>query len=155
MNLIYKKADVSDIDVLTQTRIHVLRTVNALDETTDMSVVEEKSYAYYKESFQADSHVAYLVFDGDVIAGTGGISFYEVMPTYHNPTGKKAYIMNMYTHPDYRRNGIATKMLDLLVGEATKRGISFISLEATDMGKALYIKYGFVSMQDEMLLQVK
>lgn len=35
--------------------------------------------------------------------GTGGISFYQVMPTYHNASGTKAYIMNMYTNPDYRR----------------------------------------------------
>lgn len=41
------------------------------------------------------------------MVGTGGISFYQVMPTYHNISGKKAYIMNVYTQPDYRRKGIA------------------------------------------------
>lgn len=52
------------------------------------------------------------------------------MPIYHNPTGKKAYIMNMYTKPDYRRQGIAFKTLDLLVADAKTRGINAISLEA-------------------------
>ena len=74
------------------------------------------------------------------------------MPTFHNPTGKKAYIMNMYTKPEYRRKGIAYKTLDLLVAEAKQRGIYAISLEATDMGKPLYDKYGFVKMNDEMEL---
>ena len=37
------------------------------------------------------------------------------MPAYHNPSGEKAYIMNMYTHPEYWRRGIARKLLDLLV----------------------------------------
>ena len=44
-----------------------------------------------------------LVYDNETLIGTGGISFYKVMPTYHNPTGKKACIMNMYTAPEYRR----------------------------------------------------
>ena len=74
------------------------------------------------------------------------------MPTYHNPTGKKAYIMNMYTKPDYRRQGIAFKTLDLLVSDAKTKGINAISLEATDMGRPLYTKYGFIKMNDEMEL---
>ena len=47
-----------------------------------------------------------VIFDGSRFVGTGGVSFFQVMPTYHNPSGKKAYIMNMYTIPEYRRNGI-------------------------------------------------
>ena len=54
---------------------------------------------------------------------------------------KKAYIMNMYTVPEYRRRGIAYQTLDKLVKEAKERGISAISLEATDMGRPLYEKY--------------
>ena len=61
--------------------------------------------------------------------------------------------MNMYTHPDYRRRGIAYQVLDLLVGEARKRGIDAVSLEATDMGRPLYEKYGFVPMEHEMELR--
>ncbi len=74
------------------------------------------------------------------------------MPTYHNPNGKKAYIMNMYTKPQYRRKGIAYKTLDKLVKDTKSKGITAISLEATDMGRPLYEKYGFIKMNDEMEL---
>ena len=60
--------------------------------------------------------------------------------------------MNMYTNPAYRRKGIAIKTLDMLVQDAKKRGITQISLEATDMGRPLYEKYGFVPMNAEMEL---
>ena len=50
--------------------------------------------------------------------------FYQVMPTYHNPTGKKAYIMNMYTAPEYRRQGIAIHTLDMLVKDAKEQGVA-------------------------------
>ena len=69
---------------------------------------------------------------------SNGASFYQVMPTYHNPTGKKAYIMNMYTAPEYRRQGIAINTLDLLVKDAKEQGVLQIALEATYMGRPLY-----------------
>ncbi len=77
------------------------------------------------------------------------------MPTYHNPSGKKAYIMNMYTSPGYRRKGIAYKILDMLIRDTKSKGITAISLEATAMGRPLYEKYGFIKMKDEMELPEK
>lgn len=152
MELRYIKASIDDLDILTETRIEVLRAANQLSEDADMSEVKEQSYQYYKKALCDGSHAAYLVFDGDKFVGAGGVSFFQVMPTYHNPSGYKAYIMNMYTNPAYRRKGIACKTLDLLVQESRNRGISSISLEATKMGRPLYEKYGFVEMTGEMEL---
>jgi len=78
--------------------------------------------------------------------------FYQVMSTYHNPTGKKTYIMNMYTAPEYRRQGIAIHTLDLLVKDVRKQGVLQIALETTEMGRPLYEKYGFLKIEDEMEL---
>ena len=152
MSLIYKRATLEDINTLTETRIEVLRAANRLSDTIDMSEVERESYNYYQKALCDGSHIAYLVFDGKRFVGAGGVSFFQVMPTYHNPSGKKAYIMNMYTNPAYRRRGIAAKTLDMLVKDAKNKGIKFISLEATDMGKPLYEKYGFIKMNNEMEL---
>jgi len=152
MELIYKKATLDDLEALTETRIEVLRAANQLNSDVDMSEVKQKSFEYYQKALENDTHVAYLVFDGNVFVGAGGISYYQVMPTYHNPTGNKAYIMNMYTKPEYRRRGIAMKTLDLLVTDAKTRGITAISLEATAMGQPLYEKYGFIKMESEMEL---
>ena len=132
------------LDELVRTRIIVLRAANKLSDDEDMSVVEEESYAYYRRALESGEHIAYLVYDNGKFIGAGGLSFYQVMPTYHNPTGKKAYIMNMYTASEYRRQGIAFHTLDLLVNDARKQGVSQIALEATDMGRPLYEKLEFV-----------
>ncbi|MCM1468212.1 MAG: GNAT family N-acetyltransferase [Alistipes sp.] len=149
-NYIYKRASVEDIDELVRTRIVVLRAANKLSDEEDMTTVEKESYAYYGRALVSGEHTAYLVYDDGKFIGAGGVSFYQVMPTYHNPSGKKAYIMNMYTAPEYRRQGIAYKTLGLLVEEAKKRGVSQISLEATDMGRPVYEKFGFVRLEGEM-----
>lgn len=151
-NYEYKKATIVDIDELVRIRIIVLRTANKLSNDVDMSLVEKESYEYYKSALETGEHIAYLVYDNENFIGAGGVSFYKVMPTYHNPTGKKAYIMNMYTASEYRRQGIAFHTLDVLVKDIRKQGVSQITLEATEMGRPLYEKYGFVKMEDEMEL---
>lgn len=152
MNLTYKKATIQDIDILTETRIIVLRAANQLSDDTDMSEIKKQSYDYYKKALCDGTHIAYLIFDEDRFVGAGGVSFFQVMPTYHNPSGKKAYIMNMYTNPEYRRKGIAYQTLDILVKDTKSMGITAISLEATAIGRPLYEKYGFIKMNDEMEL---
>ena len=153
MDLIYRKASMEDLDLLVETRIEVLRAANQLSDGTDMKQVEEQSRLYYQEALRNGTHTAVLVFDGERFAGAGGVSYYRVMPTYHNPEGRKAYIMNMYTRPEYRRRGVAYRTLEMLVEDARGRGISEISLEATVMGRPLYEKYGFRPMTDEMGLE--
>ena len=91
----YRKAALEDIDELVRTRIIVLRAANKLSDDVDMDTVEHESYAYYNRALEKVEHIAYLVYDNEKFIGAGGVSFYQVMPTYHNPTGKKAYIMNM------------------------------------------------------------
>lgn len=151
-NLTYQRAAPDDLELLTRTRVEVLRAANQLEKSADLSQVAQASRQYYQAALAEGSHIAYLIFDGERFVGAGGVSFYGVMPTYHNPTGQKAYIMNMYTHPDYRRQGVAFHTLDLLVQEAKARGVTQILLEATAMGRPLYEKYGFTAMRDEMEL---
>jgi len=150
--LTFRTASLADLDTLVRTRIEVLRAANSLPEAADLSAVEEASRRYYEKAFTDGSHTALLVFDGEEFVGAGGVSYYQVMPTVHNPTGQKAYIMNMYTAPDHRRRGIAKKVLAMLVDDAHGRGITHITLEATAMGRPLYEAFGFVPMADEMIL---
>lgn len=152
MNLVYQKASAGDLTLLTEIRVQVLRAVNHLPGSADMSEVRQHTKRYYQAALPSGEHIAYLVYDGARFAATGGVSFFQVMPTFHNPTGRKAYIMNIYTHPAYRRQGIAFRTLDLLVRDCLAQGVDFISLEATDMGRPLYERYGFTAMKDEMIL---
>ncbi|MCQ9215423.1 GNAT family N-acetyltransferase [Streptococcus gallolyticus] len=147
----FKKASLSDLEILVSTRVNVLRSANQLDLSVDMKVVEKSSRLYYQEALASDNHTAFLVYNADDnVIGASAVSYYQVMPTYHNPSGKKAYIMNMYVAPEHRRKGIATKLLDLLIADSKKRGIDHITLEATQMGRKLYENYGFCQMSDEM-----
>jgi len=155
VNVRFKKAELFDLNLLIKVRIEVLRAANQLSDTVDMSIIEQESYNFYQNCLGKEEHASYLAFEGDNFIGCGSVCFYHIMPTYHNPSGKNAYIMNLYTRPDFRRRGIASAILDLLVQEAKKHKITQISLEATPMGRTLYEKYGFIPMQNEMILTAK
>lgn len=152
MDFNLRKADISDLELLTEVRITVLRAANKLDASADMTEVFSSTYEYYKTALTDGTHTSYLVFNNDKVIGAGSICYYSVMPTCCNPAGKKAYVMNMYTAPEYRRKGIALCVLDKLVKEAFDRGVTDIGLEATDMGRPLYEKYGFEGASAEMKL---
>ena len=153
MDLTYKRATKEDLDILTETRIKVLRAANKLSDDVDMNIVKQQTYNYYKTALDMGNHIAYLIFDDNIFVGAGGVSFFQVMPTCSNSTGNKGYIMNMYTNPRYRRKGVALKTLGILVEESKRRGVTDISLEATQMGRPLYEKFGFIAMNNEMKLE--
>lgn len=155
MTLIYRKATPADIGVLTAMRLDVTRVVWDLAADIDLSHFEQETRQYYQKNLESGDHAAYMVYDGDLLVGTGGICFYRLMPTGDNFTGRKAYLMNMYTRPEYRRRGIAGQTLDLLVNEAKSRQVAFISLETSDAGRELYLRHGFVPARDEMLLDIR
>lgn len=50
----------------------------------------------------------------------------------------------MFTNPNYRRKGIAKKLLSLVVNEAREHGCGTIQITASNMGVKLYTDYGFV-----------
>lgn len=152
MELKFRKAGIEDLSELIAIRIRALRAANDLSDDADMSEVEKEIFRYYQEALPSGSHSAYLIYDGDKIIGSGNISYYSVMPTYCHPSGRKGYISNMYVVPEYRNRGIARQMLDILVAEIRAKGDVSITLEATEMGRPLYEKYGFVDLPDEMEL---
>ena len=91
-----------------------------------------------------------MVYDGKTFIGAGAVVFYSVMPTFHNSTGKKAYIMNIYTDPAYRRQGLGRALvLALCESLRQKMQATVLTLEVRDSNApaaALYASLGFAQI---------
>ena len=55
-------------------------------------------------------------------------------------------LLNVYTRPEARRQGIASELLQRMLADARARGIDRIDLKATKAGHGLYLKNGFVDV---------
>jgi len=65
------------------------------------------------------------------------------------------YIMNMYVRPEYRRRGVATKLLKMLIAEAGKSGAHAITLHHWAGKRNFYARAGFRPRQREMVLALR
>ena len=135
-----KKTDSSDIEILMDIRLEMLRVVNGLEENTSFDkVLVESSREYFLNGDQTPV----FAMEGDKIAGCATLSYMNLMPTFDHPTGKRAHLMNVYTRKEFRRRGVGSLMVKFLIEEAKSRGVTEISLDATEMGHPLYKSLGF------------
>ena len=62
--------------------------------------------------------------------------------------------MNVYVHPDQRGKGVARLLLERVLDECAARGVTQVSLHASEAGRPLYEKLGF-KPTNEMKLKVE
>ena len=146
----YRVTSKDDIELLMQSRLEMLREVNHLptDYIFDEELVEKS-----REYFQNANQTTVLAIAKSVI-GCATLCYVDMMPTFSHPTGKRAHLMNVYTNKQYRRQGIAAQMLSMLIDEAREKGVTEISLDATESGRPLYKKFGFVESAECMVLNL-
>lgn len=147
----FRVATKDDIDILMAVRLETIQKVNDLSYDYKFSDdFIEKSKNYFLEGNQT---TVLAVQDG-ITVGCASISYIEIMPTLSHPTGKRAHLMNVYTKADYRRKGIACKLVRMLLDEAEEKGVTEISLDATDMGRAMYESLGFCKSDECMVMNL-
>lgn len=107
------------------------------------SNIDEELNTFFENQLKSHQYVQWLVEEDNKVIATGAIQFISFPPSYFNPTGIRGYILNMYTHPDYRGKGIAKQLVNETLKEAQSREVQHIFLISSEMGKPLYKKIGF------------
>ncbi len=147
-----KKTCADDIEALMAVRLEMLRVVNNLPEDAEF---EKALVDCSREYFLNGDQTTVFAMDGDKIAGCATLSYMTLMPTYSHPTGKRAHLMNVYTRKEFRRQGVGSLMVNFLIDEAKSRGVTEISLDATDMGAPLYKSLGFCENDAGMTIELR
>lgn len=137
----------TDIDELMAWRREVIATV--FDVEPDAALAEANRL-YYLRHLADGTHVAYVALHDGREAGCGSICLTDELPSPDNPTGRCAYLMNIYVRRGFRKHGVAHDIVRRLVGDAMSRGCGKIYLESTDMAKPLYREIGFHPMENMM-----
>lgn len=112
----------------------------------------DENRRYYRNHIADDTHFAIAAKWLGEDAGCGAICLTEELPSPDNPTGKCAYLMNIYVRKAYRQHGIAHAIISCLIEEAKRRDCGKIYLETTDDGRHVYESVGFHDFPDIMKL---
>lgn len=140
MKIDYRRLTENELDTFINMRINQLREEGAKEEIDLVPALKD----YYTRHMADGTFVSWLAFDGDDIIGTSGMSFVEKPSYFGCPSGRIGLLSSMFTNPNYRRKGIAKKLLSRVVNDARNYGCGTIQITASDMGVKLYKDFGFV-----------
>ena len=150
-----RKADISDIALLTEMRLEMRRE----RETVPLDMPEEEFADavrnFFSQTIADGSFVSFIAFCNGEPAACSGLSIQCLPPSYSEPHGRRGYITNMFTRPRWRGMGLATKLLDEIVSYCKSIACDSIDLNASNAGRPVYLKYGFVDIPGEMKLKLE
>jgi GNAT superfamily N-acetyltransferase len=146
----YRKANINDVNVLVNLRKQQLLDEGEIFENN----IDNDLVKYFSENIVNNKFIAWLAIENNEIIATSGLCFYELPPTSRNPTGKIAYVTNMFTIKKFRRKGIATKLFEKIIEEIKILNYKIIRLHTSTDGKELYKKFGFVDSEGFMHLRL-
>lgn len=81
--------------------------------------------------------------DTGELVSNAGMLLIEWPPNSRDTNPVRGYIMNVWTHPDHRRRGLARRLMEAAISEARSRQIKVTALHASDDGRALYEQLGY------------
>lgn len=141
-----RKATIDDLNIIVK-----LRKQQLIDEGSNPIIdIDHDLETFFTNVITDESLYQLLAVENEEVIATGAIIYYPFPPSYINQSGERAYVTNIYTHPNFRGHGIAQQIISLLIKDAEARDIKKIFLAASPLGKPVYKKLGFEEAHEWM-----
>jgi GNAT superfamily N-acetyltransferase len=143
----------SDIELISWHRARMFRDMGELPPDLFDSF-RAQSLEALQRMFKEGKYVGWLASPKNekIVAGAG-VQLREV-PPHPQPnakgkidivSGRQAIIQNVYTEPEWRRRGLAALLIKRIIDWAREQGIESLVLHASDEGRAVYERLGFIA----------
>ena len=101
---------------------------------------------------EAGRYLGWITADDGRPIASAGMLILDWPPHPFDPRAEsRAYLLNVFVEPDFRRRGLARALIELSLAEARRRNIRVVSLHASEEGRPLYDSLGFRSSNEMML----
>lgn len=149
-----RKASFSDLPLILSHRRKMFEEMR-IGGPAGLDAMDRESEAFFSAAMKDGSYRGWLVEDptGRVVAG-GGIGLISFPPNPKNPSSRRATIFNVYTEPEFRRRGLARKLMNLMIDWCRENGFAWVMLHASEAGRPLYESMGF-ERTSEMQLSLR
>ena len=143
--MMVREALAADIPALVRLRMALFGELGELDDPQASDALWQATQSYFSAAQADGSARSWLVeVDGEAVA-CGTLALFVRPPYPGNLAGREAYLLNMYTLPAYRKQGMASALLDAMVVHACAERLGKVWLHASDEGRPLYERIGFVA----------
>jgi len=141
--LVFRKMGENDLNIFIKLRLDFLSEINKDLTEKNKILIEDSLKKYYTKYLLKNEFIGIICEYIGTVISTAFLAINEKPANYNFVNGKIGTLLNVYTYPEYRKNGISTKILDLIIKEAKEQNVSEIELTATKDGEKLYYKFGF------------
>jgi GNAT superfamily N-acetyltransferase len=123
-----------------------------LPNPSEMAVLEKEYAEKLSREFTSGSCISWVVQIGNRIVSSGAISIVSYVPVPHDLSSRIAFLHSVYTEKEYRYQHHAHDITQEAVKYCRNQGIKRLYLAASDDGRPVYEKSGFVPVPNMMML---
>ena len=98
---------------------------------------------WVRDRMRSRQFAGFIVEVGGEPVASGCVWIMEVQPRPGRIGTAAGYLLSMFTEPDHRGQGHATRIVRAAIRWAKSRGISVMLLHASDFGEPIYRRLGF------------
>ena len=110
---------------------------------------------WVRERLGSGAYRGWLAVDagGAVVAGAG-LWIHEWVPSPLTGKPVRGYLLNVYTEPEHRQQGLARRLVAATLDHCREQGIPTAALNASEAGRPIYAAMGFTDT-GEMRLRLE
>jgi ribosomal protein S18 acetylase RimI-like enzyme len=136
-----------DIPEMTAHRLNYLSEMQGEKAPEYLTKLERELMAFFRRHIREGNFYALVAESQGEILGYGAMVLRTIPGDLNQPSYMEGDILNMYTLPKARRQGVGRMILEALVSEARSMGLSKIGLHTSKAGEHLYRSFGFSEPQ--------
>ncbi len=148
-----------DAPLLAKHRVEMFRDMGRLADESAAAELRAATEPLIGEWVAAGTYVGWLaepVTRPGLVVGGAGVQLRPMLPRPSRDapgivSGPEAYVLNVFVERAWRRRGIAALLMESVVSYAHERRIRVVTLHASDDGRPLYEKLGFVPTSEMRL----
>jgi ribosomal protein S18 acetylase RimI-like enzyme len=142
-NVVIRHVREPDIEAMTSHRIAYLIEMQGERDETYLQLLKNQLEAYFRKSIASGTLFALVATLEEQILGYGAMVLRNIPGDLNKASYIEGDILNMYTLPYARRQGIGTLILKQLLANASSMGLSKVALHTSEDGEKLYRSFGF------------
>ncbi|QOY89223.1 GNAT family N-acetyltransferase [Paludibaculum fermentans] len=141
----------SELELVLRHRIGMFRQMGYESEA-ELARIRGLSEPFFAAALSNGTYKAWVAVDesGAAAAGTG-VLLLPYQPGPNDTRAERAFIINVYTEPQHRRQGLARKLMGVAVDWCREAGFAIVSLHASNEGRPLYESLGFQATNEMRL----